>query len=150
MSEKIERGSNFKVLVLIILILVLASILIIGYLLVKDKGAADLASVFKAEEENTILLDEFIVNLKSERSMKNYLKIKIALMYTDEKQEKNLNSNVNKIRDVIINQLRSKTPEDMLDIEKTSEFKKEMVEEINSAIKADTIKDIYFTDLVIQ
>ncbi len=150
MSEKIERGSNFKVLVLIILVLVLASILVIGYLLVKDKGAADLASVFKAEEENTILLDEFIVNLKSERSMRNYLKIKIALMYTDEKQEKNLNSNVNKIRDVIINQLRSKTPEDMLDIGKTSEFKKEMVEEINSAIKADTIKDIYFTDLVIQ
>ena len=82
--------------------------------------------------------------------MRNYLKIKIALMYTDEKQEKNLSSNVNKIRDVIINQLRSKTPEEILDIEKTSELKKEIVDEINSAIKNDIVKDIYFTDLVIQ
>ncbi len=39
-------------------------------------------------------------------------------------KKKNLSSNVNKIRDVIINQLRSKTPEEILDIEKTSELKK--------------------------
>ena len=150
MSEKVQKKSNFRILIILLLILVLASTLFVGYFLIRDRDAADLVSVFKTEGENTILLDEFIVNLKSEKSMRNYLKIKIALMYTDEKQEKNLSANVNKIRDVIINQLRSKTPEEILDIEKTSELKKEIVDEINSAIKNDIVKDIYFTDLVIQ
>ena len=96
------------------------------------------------------MLDEFVVNLKSEGSIKHYLKVKIALMYTEEKQGILIESSVNKIRDVIISNLREKSYKEMLEAENFLTLKKEVIDNLNLAINEDIIKDIYITDIIIQ
>lgn len=149
-GEKIERSNSLRFVIIILLILVLASIVVVGYFLLNGKENKDILKSSASGDEHTLALEEFVVNLKSENSMRRYLKIKMSLMYKDKKHEEVLSTNVSKIRDQIINQLRSKTPEDILDIDKTSELKKEIVDDINSAISGNIVQDIYFTDLVIQ
>lgn len=110
----------------------------------------NIMKLFKEEEERTILLEEFVINLKSDTRSKDYLKIEMALMYEDKKDGEVLDSNKNKIRDIIIKELRNKTSDEMLDVDETRKLKDLILEEINVEFKEDLVKGIYFTDLVIQ
>lgn len=145
-----EKKSKLKVIIIVLVVLVLVAASAIGYFMVTGKQVSDIVNMFQSNEEYTILLDEFVANLYSENGKKSYLKVKIALMYTDKKHEKSINSNVNKIRDLILNDIREKTSQDMLEKEHILKFKKEIINNINSALKDDIVKDVYFTDLIIQ
>ena len=100
--------------------------------------------------ENTLLLDEFVMNLKSEESGPNYLKAKIALMYPDSKDEKKINENISKVRDIVNREMRVKSADEILDVKKMETFKAHLIKEINQGLGKEAIYDIYFTDLVIQ
>lgn len=151
-SEKVQ-DRKMNIIIGILLCLVLSSAILIGFLLMRgqDKGDWNIPGVFKSGgEEHSILLEEFVVNLKSEGKAKNYLKIEMALMYENDKDENILIANTNKIRDIIISKIRTKTAEDMLDLDNALELKKEIISAINVALEATVVEDIYFTDLVIQ
>ena len=78
-----KKRPKLKILVIIILVIV---VLLLGgfiYLQVTDTTIADIMESFDKEEQLTMSLDEFLVNLKSPANMRNYLKVKISLMYTD-------------------------------------------------------------------
>lgn len=143
-----KRDSRFIIVFLLVVILALTSV--IGYFVVSDKGISDIVKIFKNDEEFTILLDEFILNLRSENLAKNYLRINIALMYTEEKHGKVINLNISKIRDIIIKDLGEKNAMEMLDGDNTLKIKKEIIDHINDALGEVIVKDVYFTNLVIQ
>lgn len=137
-----------RVLILTVLILILVGTVV--YLARINYGVDDLLKAFESNGEYTILLDEFLLNVKSEGSMQRYLKITVALMHRDEKQNDYIESNINKIRDVILSTLRSKTYEEMLDNSNIEDIKNEIVKNINHNLKEDLIEEIYFTDLILQ
>lgn len=145
-SKKKDKG-KLVIIILLVIVLILASV--IGYFLVTGKQPSDITKNFESNEEYTVLLDEFVVNLRSENSIKNYLKIEVALMYTEEKQGETINFHVNKIRDIIIRNMRSKTSSE-IDGENTAEIKKELIRDINSELKGNIIKDVYFANMIIQ
>ena len=101
------------ILLAVILILAFA----VGYLVSKDKGFFDVTSIFKSENENTILLNEFVVNINSNNDRRGYLKVEMALMYNDKKDGEVIETNINKIRDIIINNLMYKSSDDILNVE---------------------------------
>ena len=71
-------------------------------------------------------------------------------MYTDKKQAVIIDSNTSKIRDVILTELRKNSAEQILDGEELLRLKNEIMKNLNLALGEDIIKDVYFTDLVIQ
>lgn len=148
-----ESKRSIKINIIIgLLISILFLGFVLGFFLLRSNSGQDwnIVRAFKQEEEHTKLLDEFLVNLKSEDKSRNYLRIQIALMYGNEKDGKVLEANTNKIRDIIIKQLRNKTSDEMLDIDQTMEFKKDIINDINVTLRQNIVEDIYFTDLVIQ
>lgn len=149
-TTKNKSKSKLKIIIIIIIVLVLVVGSIVGYMVVTGKQKADIIKMFVSHDENTILLDEFVVNLRSDNGLKNYLKIQMALMFTDGKKLELINSNVNKIRDIIINELREKTSQDILATESINTIKKDILDKVNIALKEEIIKDIYFVNFIIQ
>lgn len=145
-----ERKNIDKIIIIALLATILVLVFGIGYLLLSDKDMPELTTIFKTNGEYTIPLEEFIVNLKPEASLNSYLSINIALMYTDEKIGEEINANVNKIRDLVIANLREKTASDMLNEINISKLKVDIKDEINDSLKKTAIKDIYITDIIVQ
>lgn len=150
MEKSVEKKSKLRLVIIVLLVVVIALTAIIGYFVVSGNQISDIKKKLNPIEEQTILLNEFLVNLRFENNRKNYLKVQIALMYTDAKQTEVINTNISKIRDVILSELRKNSADEILDGEAIVVLKKDIIQKINIALDNDIIKDVYFTDLVIQ
>lgn len=148
-EKKGVNGSKIAIIILLAIILLLTAAIL--FFVVSDGEVANIMQGFKtSESEFTMPLEEFIVNLKPEGNGKNYLKISLALMYTDENYGPIVESNLNKIRDSIITTIRSKTYKEVVEDSNAILFKKDVKENINKALNEEVVKDIYITDIIIQ
>lgn len=145
-----EKKSNGLKIIIILLVLILIATLVVGFLYIRKKEKAGGVEAAKPIDENTYQLEEFLVNLKSEGNIPSYLKIKIALMYPNKKDETKLEENVDKIRDIINDQLRVRTSKQVLDTDKVQELKTHMIGAINESLGKEVVLDVYFTDIVVQ
>lgn len=148
--EETHENKKSRIIIVILLILILVSVMVIGYFAMPESKLSNIGSFFESQDEYTILLDEFTTNLYSENRTKSYLKMEIGLMYTDKKEEKYIEANMSKIRDIILEEIRGKTDSELLDVEKTNDLKGEIQESINNSLDKDIIKDIYYTNLIVQ
>lgn len=144
-----EEKNSFLKIIIILLVLLLVATLVVGFIYINKKSNKGVEKEV-VKEEITFPLEEFVVNLKEENGLPGYLKIKIALMYYNKKEEKALENNIEKIRDVINGQLRKKTSSEILNEEEIQNIKSEMKDSINEALDKDLIEGIYFTDIVVQ
>lgn len=149
-TTEVKSKSKSKLLIILIVVLLLVLASIITFVVLDKNMVSQIKQILQPSGEYTVLLDEFVVNLKSDGAVKHFLKVKIALMYTEEKQGITIESSVNKIRDVIISNLREKTYKEMLEAENFTTLKKEVIDNLNLAINEDVIKDLYITDIIIQ
>ncbi len=148
--ETKEKRSLDRILIVVLLAVILFLLVGIGYLLLLDKEMPDLTTIFKSNGEYTIPLDEFVVNLKSNKPVNNYARLSIALMYTDESYGNELVNNMSKIRDLVITNLRNRTAEDLLNEESISQLKSSIKEDINKSFEESMIEDIYITNIIVQ
>lgn len=150
-NEK-DSSRGLKIIIAILLLLMAMVIFLVGFILVKGGGSADISDIFKGEiKEETYDLEEFVVNLQPENGRtKNYAKIKVSLMYNQSKDGKILEEHTSKIRDKVTNILRAKTATEMIKIENIEDIKISLKEEINKSLGKDIVKDVYITDIVIQ
>jgi len=142
-----------SIIIIILMVILIGLVLAIGYYIFGGEQLAIGANNNPqqgSESEYSVILDEFVLNLKPENRTRSYVKTTIALVYTDEEYIELINANTNKLRDVIIAKLRNKTSVEILNNENTSKIKGELVSSLNASLKADIISDIYFIDLVIQ
>lgn len=148
--ETKEKRSLDRILIVVLLAVILFLLVGIGYLLLLDKEMPDLTTIFKSNGEYTIPLDEFVVNLKSNKPVNNYARLSIALMYTDESYGNELVNNMSKIRDLVITNLRNRTAEDLLNEESISQLKSSIKEDVNKSFEESMIEDIYITNIIVQ
>ncbi len=92
---------------------------------------------------------DFTVNM-SDRAQRRYLKATIALGYADEKMSSELEQRSVQIRDVVIKVLRSFSTEDMATVEGVARLRAELIKNLNTLLTSGEIKEIYFTDLLVQ
>lgn len=167
-SEKKKSGKF-----LIIIIVVLVVVLIIGgvvTLLMLSNHDAESSSGTKKEasslentsgeskkhvsEANTEVgimypLDPFTVNLLSE-SGRRYLKVTINLEMEGKELSPELEKKKPLLRDIIIRTLSSKSLEEISTNQGKEKLKQEIINGMNPRLKDAKIKNVYFTDFVVQ
>lgn len=94
-------------------------------------------------------LDVFTVNLLSE-SGRRYLKVEINLEIEGEELSPELDTKKPIFRDIIIRILSSKSLEEISTIKGKEKLKEQIVDEINMRLKDGKVKNVYFTDFVVQ
>ncbi|MDD2838581.1 MAG: flagellar basal body-associated protein FliL [Sulfuricurvum sp.] len=167
-----ESGKKKSNVLLFVIIGVLLLILIIGgvvaFLLMGNEDAAAAKSAPAAKEasaggsgESTpsdasmtevglmYPLDGFTVNLLSE-SGRRYLKVEMNLEIEGEELSAELDTKKPVLRDIIIRILSSKSLEEISTIKGKEKLKEQIVNELNMHLKDGKVKNIYFTDFVVQ
>lgn len=159
-QETAERPKKSKKLLLIIIIaaVLLAGAGVGGFFFLKKGGdehkKEDVAKSTVEEEvpkvkEKTFLiqLDPFILNLSEPG---RFVKLTVHLEVKNEKIQQYINEKMPKIRDVIITLLSSKSADVLATPEGKFQLKDELLLRVNQAIEKDFVKNIYFTEFVIQ
>ena len=169
-----EGGKKSSKLLMIIIIVVLILLLAIGgvvaFLLMGNDEAAASGSAPAATEAPAVSgnapvsgnldapttevglmypLDTFTVNLLSE-SGRRYLKVELNLEIDGEELTAELDTKKPLLRDIIIRILSSKSLEEISTIKGKEKLKEQIVNDINMRLKDGKVKNIYFTDFVVQ
>ncbi len=92
---------------------------------------------------------QFVVNLLSE-SGNRFLKVAIDLELSDVKLQPEMDHKKSLIRDIIIRTFSSKTFEEISTLKGKDKLKDEGLEKINENLSDGQVKNIYFTDFVVQ
>jgi flagellar FliL protein len=109
-----------------------------------DAAAGEMAVEGQAAE-----LDPFIVNLASS-GVDRYLKAVIVLQLSSPAVAAEIDKRKPQIKDSIITVLSSKTPEEVLSIQGKYDLKLELVKRINSLLSQGVVREMYFTEFVVQ
>jgi flagellar FliL protein len=94
-------------------------------------------------------LETFIVNLVGGRG-KNYLKAKVELELDSDKTTIEINKRLPQIRDAILTMLSSKSNEDISTLEGKFQLRAEIISTLNQFLKTGRVKNVYFTDFIVQ
>jgi len=94
-------------------------------------------------------LETFIVNL-ADKGGTRYLRVSIDLELEKEEAVEVVEKRLPKIRDAILMILPTKKYEDIATVEGKSALRNEMLTKINELMKPEEIKNIYFTEFVVQ
>lgn len=153
-----KKGSALKFIIIGIIVLVIGAGGFLAWMLFFSGGTevpADEAAVAEeaAAKENsmgkTFPLDTFVVNL-NDPGGKRYLKTKIELEYIDELLGDELQQRLPQLRDVILLLLSSKGLDEIQGVEGKIALRRELIQRINQALKTGKVRNIYFTQFVIQ
>lgn len=158
-AEEVKKKSPM----LLTIIIVIAALLVGGggavtFLMLKSKGKTtaektpEKAPEKASAKQNKIgpihMLEPFIVNLAG--TGKNYLKVEIGLELSDEKLKNEVENKLPQIKDSILLLLTSKTFEAVQSSEGKLALKNEIQTRLNTFISSGAIKNIYFTNFVVQ
>lgn len=94
-------------------------------------------------------LESFTVNLLSE-SGRRYLKCELNLEMEGKELSPELEEKKPVFRDIIIRTLSSKSLEEISTVKGKEKLKEEIVMELNARLKDGKVKNVYFTDFVVQ
>ncbi len=164
--EKKSGGNMVLIIVIVLLVLLLVGGGLAAYFLLSgsNEAAADAtAPQTKAMPTKRITkrstdyltigpmypMSQFIVNLLSENGTR-FLKTTIDLEMDKPELSAELDKKKPLIRDIIIRVLSSKTFEEVSTMKGKSRLKDEIVSKINDVLADGQIKNIFFTDFVVQ
>jgi flagellar FliL protein len=164
--EKKSGGSMILIIVVVLLVLLLVGGGLVAYFLLSgnDAPVANTAQVqtksmqtTKRSKRSTDYLtigpmypmSQFIVNLLSENGSR-FLKTTIDLEMDKTELSAELDKKKPLIRDIIIRTLSSKTFEEVSTMKGKDRLKDEIVNKVNEVLTDGQIKNIFFTDFIVQ
>ncbi|QCI28345.1 flagellar basal body-associated protein FliL [Caminibacter pacificus] len=164
-EEKEEKSGSGNKLLLIVIIVLLLLLLIIGGLVAyfllsgNDEQADQPQQQQKIEKKKKVSdmteigpiypLDKFVVNLVSTNADR-YLKCKIDLELDSPELQQEIDKKLPAIRDLIIRILSSKTVEEIQTSKGKEKLKEEIKRKINEILTTGEVRNVYFTEFVIQ
>jgi flagellar FliL protein len=162
--EENEKSGGSNKLLLVVIIVLLLFLLIIGgvvayFLLSGDEEAPTQPEAQKMEKKKKVSdlteigpiypLDPFVVNLVSSNAAR-YLKCKIDLELDSPELQQEIDKKLPAIRDLIIRILSSKTVEEIQTSKGKEKLKEEIKRKINEILTTGEVRNVYFTEFVIQ
>jgi flagellar FliL protein len=161
-SESRKRGSlldNKAVLLgVVVVVQALMAFAITQFVIVPRLSVQDAAlagketGVATAEDKDGIIvgLEEIIVTLRGEEGRTNYLRINVAVEVSDQKVADLVINRLPQLRDIVIMTLSSKRAGDLLTPEGNMATRTEIFKRLAERLPPDSLRNIYFSDLVIQ
>lgn len=168
MAEEVTQETQKKKKKPILMIAVILVVLIVGgagAFFFLNKGSSNSAkntqtksasseSVMNDKNVHIKNLPSMIINL-ADTSGDRYLKISLALVMNGKEKPKGSESSGDTLEDAaiknaIITVISTKTSDTLLTLSGKKELKKQLIKAINSALGEDAVRDIYFTDFIIQ
>ena len=152
-EEKPKRKLEINVDVKLILIGLLIFLVAMGgsYFLMKSL----MAPLMPKEEEhaealtgNLVEVGEFTTNINDVNGQR-FLKVKVAVEVSSEEEKEKITEFLPVIKDGILGIISAKTVAD-LDVRNRSNLKAEIKKDLNKKLGGDTIRNIYFTDFIMQ
>jgi len=132
-------------------------LIVLGFLfiLVVGAGTAFLFFFLQASPEDPsdqpgeiAHLGEFVVNVQHQRSLR-IVRTEISLEMMNGNPEEKLEKNRARIRDAIISVLRG-AGEEAIEDPAASNIKEEIIEEVNHILGEDLVRNVFFTEFVVQ
>ncbi len=170
-EETAEKKSSSKIVLIIIIVLLLLILIgggIAAYFLLNDneeiqqsntpqqpQTQKEMKKSNAARNSNLIEigpiypLDQFIVNLLSEGGTK-FLKTKMDLELSAPELTAELDKKKPLVRDIVIRTLSSKTFQEVSTNRGKEKLKDELVDKINTVLADGYVKNIFFTEFVVQ
>ena len=161
-QEQEEKGGSNKLLLIVIIVLLLVLLVVgglVAYFLLSGGDEEEQVEPQKVEKKKKVSnmteigpiypLDGFIVNLLSNNSSR-YLKCKIDLELDAPELQEEVDKKLPAIRDLIIRILSSKTVEEIQTSKGKEKLKEEIKRKINEMLTTGEIRNVYFTEFVIQ
>jgi len=94
-------------------------------------------------------MEQFIVNLLSE-SGGRYLKVTLDIELDNDKLASEIDTKHSLVRDIIIRTLSAKTYEEISTLKGKDRLKDEVVSKLNEVLADGRVRNIFFTDFVVQ
>jgi len=94
-------------------------------------------------------LDVIIVNIANTQATR-YLRAGVSFEIPDETVAQELTQRKPQVTDLLIMILSSKEMEDLIDFSGKNQIRKEIMEKVNSKLSGAKLKNVYFTEFVIQ
>lgn len=112
------------------------------------------AGAMPVEEEETTIgplyhLDTMIVNL-ADQGGKRYLRVTMALEVSEQEVVATLENRLPQVRDAVLSILPTKTYDDVSTTDGKIALRIEVMEKINSLLARGNVKNLYFTEFVVQ
>ena len=161
-QEQEEKGGSNKLLLIVIIVLLLVLLIVgglVAYFLLSGGDEEEQVEPQKVEKKRKVSnmteigpiypLDGFIVNLLSNNSSR-YLKCKIDLELDSPELQEEVDKKLPAIRDLIIRILSTKTVEEIQTSKGKEKLKEEIRRKINEILTTGEIRNVYFTEFVIQ
>lgn len=145
-----KKGSPvIKIAILGLIVILLGAGGYVGWIKFFKKSGPAASSQVEPEKQITFDWDPFLVNL-ADAGGKRYLKVTMKLDLSGTKLEKELNEKSYEMRDAVIMILSSKEYDDIASGSGKARLKQELMAKLNKILKDGQIKEIYFTDFIVQ
>ncbi len=166
-AEEPKGGKSFvKIIIIVLVILILLVVLGVGGLIAWKKFIAPAigmaphegGAVAKKEKEgdtgSTTLgpmlpLEPFIVNL-AEPGGKRFIKVTMEMELGSKEMDTEVKNKLPQFKDHIITVLSSKTMDEVITAEGKFKLKEEIMARINQNLKTGVVKNVFFTEFVVQ
>lgn len=108
---------------------------------VKDNSSGDIGPIYA--------MDPFIVNL-NEPLGERYLKVKVELEMDKESLKAEMDKRLPQFRDGILTLLSSKSYKDISDLSGKYQLRAEILGMVNGYLKTGKVRNVYFTEFIVQ
>ncbi|MDY6844058.1 MAG: flagellar basal body-associated FliL family protein [Thermodesulfobacteriota bacterium] len=152
-----KKGSKLKLILLLFIILLLAGggvFVWYGFFRANESDVPAEDSVEKVEKKESsvisnLTLAPFLVNLANKGGTK-YLKVSITLGLTNDEVEKNRDKYTPSIRNAILFILTNKSLEEIYSTTGKRKLQEEIIERLSDVVGPSHIKEVYFTEFIVQ
>jgi flagellar FliL protein len=149
-EEKKKPKSKKKLLIIIIVAVLLLGGGGGGFYYFKFMRSSE-EKVEKPKPEQTSIgeLETFMVNL-ADPGGKRYLKATVKLKVSSNEAAEECKARNFELRDMVLTLLASKEVEEIIHAEDKASLKKEIMEKLNGRLEKGQVRDVYFTEFLIQ
>ncbi len=154
-EEEIEKPKKKKGKVLTVIIAIVVAVLLGGggaffFLSKSSANAVQKKAETNAKDEGQMFaLDPFVVNLNDQGQTK-FLKVSVQLELANQAAVERAKAKTPQIRDAVITLLTGETSDSLMSPEGKLQLKDEINMIGNQILGNDTLKNVYFTDFVMQ
>jgi flagellar FliL protein len=145
------QGNMFLLFVMMLVVFLVGAGMVIGYFKFFDPAGKEAKAEEKKKEEVVLAsmdLGDMVVNLADGN---HFLKTEITIEYPEDKKiEELINDKKYQVVEIILLTLRKKTVDDVAPPEATDKLKRELIKAINAGLNKDVVKNIYFTQYIVQ